>query len=126
MAADHDYALGHSDAELKRLSTQARLIDPITKRYFVAAGISDGIRVLEVGSGAGDVALLLAALVGPKGEVIGTDLSQAAIDVAQQRVRSAGHANVTFRQGDPALMRFDRTFDAVAGRYVLQFIPDPS
>jgi SAM-dependent methyltransferase len=126
MADDHDYALGHSDAELKRLSTQARLIDPITNRYFVAAGISEGMRVLEVGSGAGDVALLLAALVGPGGEVVGTDLSQTAIDIAQQRARSAGHANVTFRQGDPALMRFDRPFDAVAGRYVLQFIPDPS
>jgi len=126
MAADHDYAFGHSDAELKRLSTQARLIDPITRRYFVAAGISEGMRVLDVGSGAGDVALLLAALVGPEGEVIGTDLAPRAVEVAQQRARRTGHANVTFRHGDPALMRFDRTFDAIAGRYVLQFIPDPS
>ena len=35
-------------------------------------------------------------------------------------------ANVTFMHGDPAAMVFDKPFDAVVGRYVLQFIPDPS
>jgi tRNA A58 N-methylase Trm61 len=63
------YVLGHSDVELKRLATQARLIDPITRRFLVSAGIREGMRVLDVGSGAGDVAVLLAGLVGPSGEV---------------------------------------------------------
>ena len=33
------YALGHSDQELERLGAQARLIEPITRRYFGDAGI---------------------------------------------------------------------------------------
>jgi cyclopropane fatty-acyl-phospholipid synthase-like methyltransferase len=67
----HAYVLGHSDRELERLSTQARLIDPITRQIFRAAGIVPGMRVLDVGSGAGDVAFLAAEMVGDAGEVVG-------------------------------------------------------
>lgn len=68
MATKDAYVLGHSEAELKRLATQARLIDPITRRFLVSAGIREGMRVLDVGSGVGDVAILLAGLVGQRGE----------------------------------------------------------
>ena len=120
------YVLGHTEAELKRLATQARLIDPITRRFLVSAGITEGMRVLDVGSGAGDVAILLADLVGPKGEIVGTDPASIAIDAAEKRIKTSSLANVTFRHGDPAAMTFDKPFDAVVGRYVLQFISDPS
>ena len=120
------YVLGHSDVELTRLATQARLIDPITRRFLVSAGIREGMRVLDVGSGAGDVAVLLASLVGPSGEVVGTDPALMAIDAAEKRVSSSSLANVTFKHGDPTAMTFDKPFDAVVGRYVLQFIPEPS
>lgn len=126
MVASDKYVLGHGDTELKRLSTQARLIDPITRRFLVSAGIREGMRVLDVGSGAGDVAMLIAGLVGPQGEVVGTDLSGIAIDAAEKRIRAAGLTNVTLRHGDPAAMKFDKSFDFVVGRYVLQFIPEPS
>jgi hypothetical protein len=45
---------------LKRLATQARMIDPIARHFLVSAGIREGMQVLDVGSGAGDVAILLA------------------------------------------------------------------
>jgi ubiquinone/menaquinone biosynthesis C-methylase UbiE len=126
MATKDPYVLGHSEGELKRLATQARLIDPITRRFLVSAGIREGMRVLEVGSGGGDVAILLAGLVGQSGEVVGADLARPAIDAAERRVRALSLANVTFRHGDPATMIFDEPFDAIVGRYVLQFVPDPS
>jgi len=119
------YALGHSPRELDRLRVQARLVDPITRRFFAEAGIEPGMRVLDVGSGVGDVAFVLAGLVGPAGEVVGTDRSAAALAVARERVAELELENVLFREGDPAEMRFDEPFDAVAGRYVLQFQADP-
>ena len=42
MATKDAHVLGHSEAELKRLATQARLIDPITRRFLVSAGIREG------------------------------------------------------------------------------------
>jgi ubiquinone/menaquinone biosynthesis C-methylase UbiE len=99
MPATDGYVLGHTDAELKRLATQALLIDPITRRFLVSAGIKKGMRILDVGSGAGDVAILLAGLVGPKGEIVGTDLALTAIEAAERRVKTSSLANVTFRHG---------------------------
>lgn len=119
------YALGHSNRELKRLATQAKLIDPITRRFFSEAGLREGMRVLDVGSGAGDVAMLVAQMVGDSGEIVGTDKAAAALALAQLRVNKCNLRNVSFIEGDPADMTFDRPFDAVVGRYVLQFLPDP-
>ena len=45
-----DYALGYAEAELRRLTTQASLIDPITRRFLEAAGVGKGMRVLDIGS----------------------------------------------------------------------------
>ena len=61
-----EYVLGHSDRELGRLSTQARLVEPITREFFLDAGIVPGMRILDVGSGSGDVAFLAADLAGDR------------------------------------------------------------
>jgi len=118
------YVLGHSEQELQRLRRQARLIEPATRLFLEESGVGAGMRVLDVGSGAGDVAFLVGGLVGETGEVIGTDRAPAAVAAASARVREQGLRNVSFRKGDPAHMRFDRPFDAVIGRYVLLFQSD--
>ena len=118
--------LGHSDPELDRLAVQARLIEPITRRFFSAAGITRGMRVLDVGSGIGDVAFLTAELVGDIGEVIGVERVPTALRVARQRADALALSNVTFLDGDPADVVFDRPFDAIVGRYILLFQPDPA
>jgi SAM-dependent methyltransferase len=120
------YSLGHSERELERLRVQARLIEPITRRYFVEAGIGPGMRVLDVGSGAGDVAFLAAELVGATGEVVGTDRVAAALEVARERAEERSLGNVSFQEGDPGEMTFPVLFDAVVGRYVLMYQPDPA
>jgi len=118
--------LGHSERELERLAIQARLIDPITRGFFRDAGIISGMRVLDVGSGSGDTAFLAAALVGETGEVVGVDRAFAAVVAARRRADALSLRNVSFLQGDPATMTFEQPFDAVVGRYVLVFQPDPA
>jgi hypothetical protein len=53
-----DYVLGRSIHEYERLMLQGRLLRPYTEKFFRAAGLVPGMRVLDVGSGVGDVALL--------------------------------------------------------------------
>lgn len=120
------YVLGHSDAELLRLTIQARLLEPITRRYLQCAGITPGMRVLDVGCGTGDVALLAAELVSNSGEVVGADRAASAVAVARERAKARSVTNVSFLEGDPSELRFDRPFDAVVGRYVLMYQPDPA
>jgi SAM-dependent methyltransferase len=123
--AKSGYILGHSEREIARLKAQAAELDPITRRFLREAGIVPGMRVLDVGSGAGDVSFLAAELVGATGEVVGVDLALAAIEVARSRATAHSLQNVAFLEGNPATMAFDRPFDAVIGRYVLQFQKDP-
>ena len=125
MTEGHQYLLGHSSSELQRLSIQARLVDPITRGFLRDGGLVPGMRVLDVGSGAGDVAFLAADLVGEAGEVVGVDRAQVAVERASQRASARSLRNVSFRAGDPAEIAFDRPFDAIIGRYVLMFQRDP-
>src|SRR5262245_45481192 len=94
------YVLGRTDAETRRLILQNQIYGPITRRFFQAAGIGLGMKVLDIGSGAGDVALLLAELVGPRGRVVGVEMNPAIVETARARVEAAGWGNVTFVVGD--------------------------
>lgn len=124
-ATDPTYALGRSNAEHRRLAKQAELLRPLTERLFRAAGIGPGMRVLDVGSGVGDVALLVASLVGPEGEVIGIDLDAGALDVARARAEAHGLANLSFIHGDIRSAELPQAFDAAVGRLVLMYFADP-
>jgi ubiquinone/menaquinone biosynthesis C-methylase UbiE len=88
--AQSTYVLGSSPRELSRLSMQARLLRPITERLLRQAGIKEGMRVLDLGCGAGDVSLLAAEMVGPTGFVLGIDQSAEAVAKATERVRESG------------------------------------
>lgn len=121
-----EYILGHSDTELRRLMYQAAIIRPITERLLHEAGIAPGMRVLDVGSGTGDVAMLAAELVGPDGAVVGIDRSSDAVDKARLRAEVAGHRNIRFIEGAVEEATLPAMFDFAIGRYVLIHQADPA
>ena len=92
------YALGSTDAEHERLIRQGARVAPLTERLFREAGIGSGQRVLDLGSGVGDVAMLVARLVGPSGEVVAVERDPRSIARARARVAEAGLRNVSFAQ----------------------------
>ena len=120
------YALGSTDSEHERLIRQAARLAPYTERFFREAGISTGQRVLDLGSGVGDVAMLAARLVGPSGEVVGVERDTRSIARAKARVAEAGLHNVSFIQSDVSQVASNRPFDAVVGRFILMWLPDPA
>jgi ubiquinone/menaquinone biosynthesis C-methylase UbiE len=62
-----NYILGQSEYEYERLTFQAKIVRPFTDKFFRFAGVSQGMRVLEIGSGMGDVAFLAGEIVGRVG-----------------------------------------------------------
>ena len=127
MSAAHDeYALGRSPREYARLSRQAEIMKAMTSRLFSEAGIKQGMKVLDLGSGVGDVAMLLAEMVGPSGSVIGLDLDHDAILHARERTVAAQFHNVTFVHSDFAHYRPELPLDAIVGRLVLMYQADPA
>ncbi|MCB9948591.1 MAG: class I SAM-dependent methyltransferase [Rhodospirillaceae bacterium] len=91
----------------------------------VDAGLRDGMRVLDIGCGHGDVTLLAAQLVGAGGHVLGIDRDEGAVVAARARAAGLGLANVGFAPGDLGALSIDQApFDAVIGRRVLMYLPD--
>src|SRR5215469_3665715 len=125
MGEKHAYALGHSKEELERLSRQAQAFEPFTRHLLIQAGIKAGMRVLDVGCGSGDVAFLAADLVGSSGHVVAVDRAPAAIQWARARAQVREISNVEFAVADPCLDELIGTFDAIIGRLVLMYYPDP-
>ena len=106
---------------------QARMLRPYTEKFFRAAGLAAGMRVLDIGSGMGDVALLSADIVGPGGRVLGIDRDAAALDKARRRAEEQGCSSwVEFQTSNLDEFATPDQFDALVGRYVLLYQPDPS
>jgi ubiquinone/menaquinone biosynthesis C-methylase UbiE len=124
--SNNDYALGYTNSEHERLIRQARRIAPYTERLFREAGIGPRQRVLDLGSGVGDVSILLGQLVGPSGEVVGIERDASSIERASARVAGAGLRNVSFTRADVNQIDTDQPFDAAVGRFILMFLPDPA
>jgi ubiquinone/menaquinone biosynthesis C-methylase UbiE len=117
-----NYALGHSPTEIRRLGIQAAILRPTTMRLLHAIGVCPGMRILDVGCGAGDVVLLAADLMGESGVVVGIDRSEAVILAA--RARAATAKNVHFLVKSPNDILDTASFDVVISRYVLIFQDD--
>lgn len=106
------YSLGSTDAEHERLICQASLLAPLTERLFREAAIGPGQRVLDLGSGVGDVAMLVAQLIGPSGEVVGVERDAHSIARARARAAEAGLRNVSFTESDVSQIANTKPFDA--------------
>src|SRR5678815_879094 len=118
--------LGQSAYEYERLTLQAKVLRPFTEKFFTMAGIKPGMRALEVGSGMGDVALLVAEIVGPGGRVLGVARVAVGLEHAGERTRQQGCSSwVSFHASSLDEVDLPDQLDAIAGRYILLYQHDP-
>ncbi len=103
-------------------------VDKMMHRLLTDAGIANGMRVLDAGSGHGNLAAMLAPIVGASGSILGIDHDASALAVARQKMEELGYAHVQFADADLAapLPADLGMFDAVVGRRVLMYLPDPA
>jgi ubiquinone/menaquinone biosynthesis C-methylase UbiE len=117
--------MGNDDRERKRLALQASILNPFTEQLLRRAGISSGMRVLDLGCGVGDLCRVAARLVGYQGRVVAVDIDQPALATVQQRAHEHGLANISLVQSRIDEYRPDHPFDALIGRHILIHVPDP-
>jgi SAM-dependent methyltransferase len=126
MPATYTYLPGHSDQEIERLQLQARCLEGLTRRLINECGIKPGMRVLDIGSGVGDVGMLIAEVVGPSGSIVGVDAAERAVEASRHRAREAGLRNLEFAVGTDQDLDKLGQFDAAIGRFVLIHQPEPA
>ena len=124
--ARQPYVLGHGSDEHRRLILQSRFVGDLTEIVFARAGLAQGMSVLDVGCGAGDVSFLAAAFVGPEGKVLGVDQSPDSVALARERAKAAGLNNVRFEVGVLEDLQQSGPFDALIGRLILLYLRDPA
>ncbi|MFN8543716.1 MAG: arsenite methyltransferase [Candidatus Binatia bacterium] len=117
-------AIGYGDAEIAAVPTGANLGLGCGNPTALAT-LRPGDTVLDLGSGAGFDAFLVAAAVGPAGRVIGVDMTPEMIAKATDNARRAGLTNVEFRQGMiEALPVESATVDAIISNCVINLSPE--
>ena len=118
------YVLGSDDAEITRLDGQASSIAGATEALLRAAGIGGPMRVLDLGTGLGHVAFLVADLLDRGGSVLGVDQAERLLEIAERRRAVAGAENVGFLQADARTFSASEPFDAIVARLLLFHLPD--
>lgn len=102
---------------------RAAILQPVTERMLDEARLAPGGRVLDIGTGTGDTAILAAQRLGPTGSVLGIDAAKEMLNAASDAAREAGADNIHFRVMDGANLELEsESFDAIIGRHSVQFL----
>ena len=108
-----------------RLMLLARERGPDTQALLEQAGVSAGMRCIDVGCGGGAVTLEIARLVGPGGTVVGIDMDGVKLGLARQAAAERGLTNAEFRVGDVRDWDEPGGYDVVYTRFLLQHLSQP-
>lgn len=125
-AASDSQTVDPEKEEEQRLQNQADIFADLTRQLLIKAGLEPGMKVLDLGSGTGDVALMAAELAGPNGSVIGIDANDAILETARRRAARAVYPNITFVVGDLRTAELDNDFDAIVSRFIFTHLPEPA
>jgi SAM-dependent methyltransferase len=107
-------------------AAEAAFAQPLTEELLTSAGISPGMRVLVLGRGVADVALLVAERVGPCGTVIGSHEDPEVVAKARRRAADECFDRVMFLAEPFERLTLDALADAVVGRFFLMHERDPA
>src|SRR4051812_41923769 len=105
---------------------EARLTAPLSERMLDLAGLVPGMRVLDLATGRGEPAIRAARRVGPRGLVLGVELSGALLQMAREQAERQGIANLDLRVGDAESLDLPRgQFHAATVRWGLMYMSSP-
>ena len=104
MSDSPHYTPGLGNSELERLQLQARCLEGLTRRLIRESGIRAGMRVLDLGSGPGDVAFLVAEAVGPSGILSLASTGRSAQSISRGGVRRRPDTSTLRSRSPPTIL----------------------
>lgn len=112
-------------AWILRQEMQDRIFGGLTRRLIEIAALAPGERALDIGCGCGDTTLALAASAGPKGVVLGADISAPMITHARTRAAEQD-SKAQFLVADAMTQDFSELgADCLVSRFGVMFFADP-
>jgi SAM-dependent methyltransferase len=123
--SDYHYLIRGGIEGRERLRVLSRVMRPTTLPLLDRAGVTAGLRCLDVGCGGGDVSFDLASIVGLTGRVVGLDIDASKIELARADAAQVAVTNVEFRVGDLTDGLGDGQYDVVYARFLLTHLSAP-
>ncbi|MDE2564438.1 MAG: class I SAM-dependent methyltransferase [Burkholderiales bacterium] len=129
---------GQRWAELQQQTD--RLVGPFGAAALARAAPQPAEGVLDIGCGCGETSFELARRVGPRGWVLGLDISRPMLEAARRQAagesesasaskgesEAAGRARLEFREGDAATAPLPAGADLLYSRFGLMFFDQPA
>ena len=108
-------------------ASSAEFLAGVNRAIVETAGAAPGQAILDIASGAGQPALMLARAVAPGGTVTATDLSAGMLAVVEENAQREKLSNVRVKQADVESLPFpNASFDRVTCRFGAMFFIDPA
>lgn len=117
--------LSNLDEEIERIETQAKSLSDSAHSLFKRVGVKEGMNCVDIGCGTGEVALMLAKMVGNSGQVTALDSSQKATEICNKKAKERNQRNITFLTREVYDTKIDEKFDLVYSRFLLEHLDAP-
>jgi ubiquinone/menaquinone biosynthesis C-methylase UbiE len=111
LSANAYYLIGLREAVYRRKAVDALRLRP-------------GDTVVEIGCGTGLNFDLLQQRIGPRGQIVGVDLTPEMLSKARERVMRRGWSNVRLIQSDASEFEFPRPVEGVISTLALTLVPE--
>jgi SAM-dependent methyltransferase len=122
-----NYMLATGEAALSRLEMLEKIFGPQSRELLGRAGLAKGMRVADIGCGAGLVSLWIASQIGTSGSIVGIDASSEQLRVAEKNAAAAGLSNASFHEGTAYETNLARgQFDLVYSRFLMCHVSEPA
>jgi ubiquinone/menaquinone biosynthesis C-methylase UbiE len=127
MMTSNEYFISTGEKDAQRLTIVNQLYNPGSVSFLKHAGLKPGMKVLEIGCGAGHMACEIAQVVTSSGTVVASDLHHDQLNIAKATAQRARIDHIQFIHLDlnESLNDYHEEFDFIFGRWVLEFTYNP-
>lgn len=122
---DHDYIISGGQQGKSRLDVLSHILHDHTRLLLEQHGVAKGASFLDVGCGGGNVAAMVADMVGSHGSVTAVDFDEHIIALARQDPKAAEKKNISFETMSAYELPFRGTFDVAYARFLLSHLEEP-
>jgi SAM-dependent methyltransferase len=124
--AQGSYVIRGGRAGADRLKVLAEATWPTSSEFLSAAGLSQGMRCLDLGCGSGEISFRLLAHLGPSGEVVGFDRDELMIRLSRAAAKPEHKVRFDVMDIEADRLEAPAPFDLIYARFLLSHLRSPA
>lgn len=126
MQPEKSYIIEGGAEGKKRLDVLSDVLKEHTQKLIELDGNIEGKTFLDMGTGGGNLARMVAQMVGNEGHVTAIDFDETIVDLARQQAADENITNITFHAQNAYDIQYDNEFDIVYARFLLSHLTEPA